>query len=128
MPTCHKARRVWRAAFSFYGLPDSLCVDADHQAHDRIGVRLTTFALQGGEGGARLARKSRPKAPAATSNTAVRSPKPAWRAQLRLHYRYRHLAARMGGAHKALTAVARELAGFVWAVGRVLDEQAAAAA
>lgn len=51
----------------------------------------------------------------------------AWRAQLRLHYRYRHLGARIG-AHKALTAVARELAGFVWAVSRVLDEQVAAAA
>jgi transposase len=51
----------------------------------------------------------------------------AWRAQLRLHYRYRHLSARIG-SHKALTAVARELAGFVWAVSRVLDEQVPAAA
>ena len=51
----------------------------------------------------------------------------AWRAQLRLHYRYRHLAARIG-THKALTAVARELAGFAWAVSRVLDEQVPAAA
>ena len=40
----------------------------------------------------------------------------AWRAQLRLHHRYRYLSARIG-THKALTAVARELAGFVWAVG-----------
>ena len=51
----------------------------------------------------------------------------AWRAQLRLHSRYRHLSARIG-PHKALTAVARELAGFVWAVSRVLDEQVPAAA
>jgi transposase len=51
----------------------------------------------------------------------------AWRAQLRLHYRYRHLGARVG-THKALTAVARELAGCVWAVSRVLDEQLPAAA
>ena len=51
----------------------------------------------------------------------------AWRAQLRLHSRYRHLGGRIG-AHKALTAVARELAGFVWAVSRVLDEQVPAAA
>jgi transposase len=51
----------------------------------------------------------------------------AWRAQLRLHYRYRHLGTRIG-THKALTAVARELAGFVWAVSRLLDEQVAAAA
>jgi transposase len=51
----------------------------------------------------------------------------AWRAQLRLHYRYRHLGARIG-THKALTAVSRELAGFVWAVSRVLDEQVLTAA
>jgi transposase len=51
----------------------------------------------------------------------------AWRAQLRLHYRYRHLSGRIG-THKALTAVARELAGFVWVVSRLLDEKVAAAA
>jgi len=41
----------------------------------------------------------------------------AWRAQHRLNYRYRHLAARLGRP-RALTAVARELAGFVWAIGQ----------
>jgi transposase len=50
----------------------------------------------------------------------------AWRAQLRLHTRYRHLCARIG-PYKAVMAVARELAGFVWAVGNVLAEGAAAA-
>jgi transposase len=44
----------------------------------------------------------------------------AWRAQLRLHHRYRHLGARIG-PHKATTAVARELAGFIWAAGRLLE-------
>lgn len=44
----------------------------------------------------------------------------AWRAQVRLHARYRHLAGRLG-PHKALTAVARELAGFVWALGQQLE-------
>jgi transposase len=44
----------------------------------------------------------------------------AWRAQLRLHHRYRHLGARIG-PYKATTAVARELAGFIWAVGRLLE-------
>jgi transposase len=44
----------------------------------------------------------------------------AWRAHVRLHTRYRHLAGRIGRP-KALTAVARELAGFVWAVGQFLD-------
>lgn len=50
----------------------------------------------------------------------------AWRAQLRLHARYRHLAWRIG-APKAIMAVARELAGFVWAVGMTLGEGSVAA-
>ena len=49
----------------------------------------------------------------------------AWRAQLRLHTRYRHLGSRIG-PHKALTAVARELAGFIWAAGQLLQEAPAA--
>jgi transposase len=48
----------------------------------------------------------------------------AWRAQLRLHARYRHLAGRVG-KHKALTAVSRELAGFVWAIGTATEATAA---
>jgi transposase len=50
----------------------------------------------------------------------------AWRAQLRLHHRYRHLGSRIG-RHKALTAVARELAGFVWALGQLHQEVPSAA-
>jgi transposase len=50
----------------------------------------------------------------------------SWRAQVRLHTRYRHLSARIG-AHKALTAIARELAGFIWAAGQLLQEVPAAA-
>jgi transposase len=50
----------------------------------------------------------------------------AWQAQLRLHTRYRHLCGRLG-APKAIMAVARELAGFVWAVGHVVPEIASAA-
>jgi transposase len=49
-----------------------------------------------------------------------------WRAQLRLHVRYRHLAARVG-VPKAIMAVARELAGFVWAVGQLVPEASTAA-
>jgi transposase len=41
----------------------------------------------------------------------------AWRAQERLHARYRHLAGRKG-RQKAVIAVARELAGFIWALAR----------
>jgi transposase len=48
----------------------------------------------------------------------------SWRAQIRLHQRYRHLSARLGRP-KAITAVSRELAGFVWAVGQQLEVPAA---
>ena len=45
----------------------------------------------------------------------------ARRTHERLHHRYRHLAGRIGPP-KALTAVSRELAGFIWALGRLLDD------
>jgi transposase len=48
----------------------------------------------------------------------------SWRAQQRLHRRYRHLAARLGRP-KAIIAVARELAGFVWALGQLQEPRAA---
>ena len=48
----------------------------------------------------------------------------ALRAQTRLHRRYRHLDRRIGRA-KAVTAVARELAGFVWAVGQRMEASTA---
>lgn len=48
----------------------------------------------------------------------------AWRAQQRLHLRYRHLSGRLGRP-KAITAVAREFAGFVWALGQLMEEPAA---
>ena len=47
------------------------------------------------------------------------------RAQARLHARYRHLAGRIG-VNKAVTAIARELAGFVWALGQLLERPVAA--
>jgi transposase len=50
-------------------------------------------------------------------------PKPivdrAWDAQLRLCRRYRKLVARGKSAHVAIIAIARELAGFIWDVGRL---------
>lgn len=42
----------------------------------------------------------------------------AWKAQLRLCARFRRLAARGVPRNKVVVAVARELAGFVWAIGR----------
>ena len=41
----------------------------------------------------------------------------AWRAQLRLNQRYRALSASGKHHNKVIGAVARELLGFVWAVG-----------
>lgn len=41
----------------------------------------------------------------------------AWRAQQRLHDRYRKLSARGKSAQLTVTALARELLGFIWAVG-----------
>jgi hypothetical protein len=46
------------------------------------------------------------------------------KAQTRLHRRYRHLDRRIGRP-KAVTAVARELAGFVWAIGQRMEASAA---
>jgi transposase len=42
----------------------------------------------------------------------------AWAAQLRLHAKFKRLVARRVMKTKAVVAVARELAGFVWAIGR----------
>jgi len=45
----------------------------------------------------------------------------AWKAQVRLCGRWRKLAARRLPQNKIVTAIARELAGFVWAIARELD-------
>ena len=42
----------------------------------------------------------------------------AWKAQLRLNAKFKRLMARRVMKNKAVAAVARELAGFVWAIGR----------
>jgi transposase len=42
----------------------------------------------------------------------------AWKAQLRLNAKFKRLAARRVMKTKAVVAVARELSGFVWAIGR----------
>ena len=41
----------------------------------------------------------------------------AWKAQNRLHKRYMTLMARGKEQRKTMTAVARELLGFIWAIG-----------
>jgi len=50
----------------------------------------------------------------------------AWKAQHRLHYRYAKLAGRGKPKQHIVTAVARELTGFVWAVGVAVEKQLAA--
>ena len=42
----------------------------------------------------------------------------AWKAQARLHRRYARMMGRGISKQKTVTAIARELAGFVWAIGR----------
>ena len=44
----------------------------------------------------------------------------AWQAQLRLCHRYRYLKARGKHHNVAITAVARELVGFIWAIARLV--------
>jgi hypothetical protein len=51
----------------------------------------------------------------------------AWKAQCRLHRRYRALIRRGKLKTVAITAVARELAGFIWAVGREINSALVAA-
>ena len=41
----------------------------------------------------------------------------AWKAQLRLNAKFKRLLARRVMKNKAVVAVARELTGFVWAIG-----------
>jgi len=45
----------------------------------------------------------------------------AWRAQQRLHGRYRDLTSRQMMKQKILVALARELLGFVWAIGQEIE-------
>jgi hypothetical protein len=49
----------------------------------------------------------------------------AWKAQGRLHGRYARMTARGKNKQQTVTAVARELVGFVWAVARQAQLEAA---
>ena len=51
----------------------------------------------------------------------------SWRCQQRLHHKYRHLGGRIG-RQRAISAVARELAGFVWAIGQAVQSVTVATA
>ena len=52
----------------------------------------------------------------------------AWRAQKRLHDRYRTLAAKGKNNNQVITAVGRELLGFIWDIGRTIERQVPIAA
>ena len=47
----------------------------------------------------------------------------AWKAQHRLHARYRHLLAKGKCKQHVVTAVGRELLGFIWAIGVKVERQ-----
>jgi transposase len=49
----------------------------------------------------------------------------AWKAQHRLHSRYVRLASRGKAPQQVVTAIARELIGFVWAIGVAVEKQLA---
>ena len=51
----------------------------------------------------------------------------SWKAQQRLHKRYWRLISKGKEPGKAITAVARELVGFIWAVGVQAEREVAAA-
>jgi len=46
----------------------------------------------------------------------------AWKAQHRLHIRYRRLLAKGKTKQKVMTAMARELLGFIWAIGVAVEQ------
>ena len=48
----------------------------------------------------------------------------AWKAQHRLHARYRTLTARGKSKQQVVTAVGRELLGFIWAIGTTVEAEA----
>jgi hypothetical protein len=50
----------------------------------------------------------------------------AWQAQRRLCARYRHFVSRGKPTPQIVTAIARELLGFIWAIGREAEQFAAA--
>ena len=52
----------------------------------------------------------------------------AWRAQKRLHERYRTLAAKGKNNNQVITAVGRELLGFIWDIARTVERQRPVAA
>jgi transposase len=100
--------------------------DSSGERHRRGGITKTGNAhLRRIVGEAAWAYRHRP----AISGTlrkrqAMLSPEVtaiAWKAQHRLHARYRRLLARGKCPQTAITAISRELLGFIWAIGCAVD-------
>ncbi len=51
----------------------------------------------------------------------------AWKAQVRLCARYRRMLARRKKAPVVITAIARELVGFIWAIANQIEPRSVAA-
>jgi transposase len=47
----------------------------------------------------------------------------AWKAQHRLYARYRKLSARGKNKQQVITAIGRELLGFIWAIGKKAEAE-----
>jgi len=106
---------------------ESSSADKHHRGPiTKTGNRLLRHVLGEAAHHARRAPRVTSKVKARQADLPPEMIELAWRAQVRLHTRYRHLSARIGSL-KALTAIARELAGFIWAAGHLLQEVPAAA-
>ena len=98
----------------------------DHQDRQQPGADITDRSRLdlplSGEGatalGARIIHK--PSAHLPEPISAV-----AWKAQVRLSRRYHHLIAAGKAAPKVITAIARELVGFIWAIARMVEPKTA---
>lgn len=106
---------------------ESSSADAQHRGPiTKTGNRLLRHVLGEAAHHARHAPRVTSKVKHRQADVPPEMIELAWHAQVRLHTRYRHLSGRIG-ALKALTAIARELAGFIWAAGHLVEEVPAAA-
>jgi transposase len=131
---CDRGGRV--GVFSRFHRPKQLmgytgAVSREHSSGDRVRRGAITKT-----GNAHLRRilveaawsyRHRPKVGAELrrrqGNASEKVKEIAWKAQHRLHYRYARLLARGKVKQQIVTAVARELSGFVWAIGVEVEKQ-----
>ena len=94
---------------------------SDHQERQHAGPDLP--------GGSRLDLSLPGRVPRIIQSRSAHLPEPiratAWKAQVRLTRRYRRLMAAGKVAPKVVTAIARELIGFIWAIARMVEPKTA---